>query len=239
MPETNRKPTLSLLLFPLFQSLSELSDFCAFLKTALVVEGTSVRVCDLVRTAPPGQVIAWLSEQIRLWDGPLALFYWAGDDSVEQTSSKIGTLDWKLRELRQARKVLMVKDLEEPHFLTQYPSLSADGSNVPKPLLLVRAGPVPSIRTARELANFLGTHQQPRAPTQNLLAVTGAPSKPPRGDQTVTGIPLTDPRTGKVQALAPPSDEGDERPTLPPPPGTGPPEPVFAPRPRGDATPTR
>ena len=233
-----RPATLVLFLFPP-PGLSALLDFKTFLETALVADRASILVCDLPRTSPPKAVCDWLEHNASSWNGPLALFYWAGTDPIEQAASKLGTYDWKVPILRNARKVLMVNGLEQNLVMDQYSSLSSDGTSSPKPLLLMRAGPHTGILVQRELANYLGTRSQPRAQTQNLLAV-GTPSKPPRGDQTVTGIQLTDPLTGKVKALAPPPPE-DERPTQPPPPGTGPPEPVFTPRERNsrDDTPTR
>ncbi len=227
MQSVQNRQILSLFLFPLFQSSFELDDFTQFVEKSLVGYGTSILVCGHDRRAKPGSILAWFAQQTRNWPGPIALFYWAGLDTVQEASSKLGTFDWKSEVIRRAHKVLLVNELDEPHSLSQYPSMQADGTTKPMPLLLVRTGPTPNITTQRELARYLGSQE-----------------KPTRRDETLTAIVLTSPRraSGAIEAVRigsgrsdPRIDPENERETLPPPPGQGPIDPFARPE-REDPT---
>lgn len=206
MDNVQNRRILSLLLFPLFQSFVELEKFKQFLETALVGNGTSILVCGYERNAKPGSIQAWFKQHAGSWPGPIALFYWAGPDTIQMASSKLGTFDWKTDAIRRARKVLMVNDLDEPHSLSQYSSMNADGTSTSKPLLLVRTGQTPNISTARELANHLRTERR-------------------RRDETVEAFVVQDPKTGQMKAVPVHADPEADRETLPPPPGQGPTQP--------------
>jgi hypothetical protein len=188
-------------------------------ETAFVGDGTTILVCGHDRRAKPGLIQAWFAQQIRNWPGPIALFCWAGPDTVQEASSKLGTFDWKSEVIRRAHKVLMVNELDEPHSLSQYPSMQADGATKLMPLLLIRARQTPNITTKRELARYLGSQE-----------------KPPRRDETLTAIvPVSLRRaSGAIEAVRfgsgrsdPRIDPESERETLPPPPGQGPIDPFV------------
>ncbi len=236
MQSAQNRQILSLFLFSSFQSSFELDDFKRlFVETALIGDGTTILVCGHDRRAKPGLIQAWFAQQTRNWPGPIALFYWAGPDTVQDASSKLGTFDWKSEVIRRARKVLMVNELDEPHSMSQYPSMQADGATKLMPLLLIRAGQTPNITTKRELAHYLGSQE-----------------KPPRRDETLAGIALEDPKTGQMRMVPAPAsprrasgaieavrigsgrsdpriDPESERETLPPPPGQGPIDPFARP----------
>lgn len=226
METTQNRQILSLLLFPLFQSSYGLEDFKKFLEKTLVGDGTSILVCGYERSARPGSIQAWLTRETQHWSGPIALFYWAGPDSVQAASSKLGTFDWKIDAIRRARKVLMVNDLGEPHSLSQYPSMNADGTSPSRPLLLVRTGQTPNILTQRELANHLRT--------ERVSASFPAPPRR-RRDETVEAFVVADPKTGQMKAVPVHADPEADRETLPPPPGVGPAD-IFARSEREDPT---
>lgn len=225
METSQNRQILSLLLFPLFQSSYGLDDFKRFLETALVGDGTSILVCGCERSAKPGAIQAWFTRVTSGWSGPIALFYWAGPDTIQAASSKLGTFDWKTDAIRRARKILMVNELDESHVLSRYPSLEANGTSTDKPLLVVRAGQTPNISTARELANHLRARR----------ASVSIPVTPSRRDETVQAIALVDPITGQLKAVPVHTDPEADRETLPPPPGQGPIDPFARPE-REDPT---
>src|SRR5580765_5569907 len=120
-----QKSILVLLLFPLFGTPAELQEFVRALKIALVVDGAHILVFNEdPRKTRPAVVHMWLTNQLIGWTGSKALICWAGAESIEQASSKIGTLDMKVHGLREAQKILMVDGLDLPleNRKAQYPS---------------------------------------------------------------------------------------------------------------------
>ena len=198
--KANRKPTLVMLLFPLFETSEARKDFERFLRDALVVTETEIRVLEHQPRYTPVFVHAFLKTQTQGWDGDTALICFAGQESILQAASKIGTLDQFVPRIRAARKVLVTRPLalEQPAAMGYYPSVDDRGAPVNKPLFMLRTGPPPyPIAVMRELANFLGTRDRPRVPTDTFKAAM------PREDETMRGLPIEDPRTGKVTGLRP------------------------------------
>ena len=225
----HRKPTLVMLLFPVFETIELRVEFLSFLKTALVVTEADVRILEYQpRYDKPIWKHTYLREQASKWTGPMALICFAGEDDLTQAKSKIGTFDQFVKEIRPARKVLVMpgKAMEEPFERTFYPWSGNEGT-FERPLLVIRASETYPIGVTRETASYIGTSTERRKDTTAFLAVTdGAPRKP-RSDDTMTGIPIEEPDTGKVVGLRPSnpdepsnSDRADEddRPTLNPPP---------------------
>ncbi len=238
--QTSKSP-LILLLCSQFSTYEARLAFENLLRSArVVIEEATYRFLD-PRNRAPAYIHTWLREQTRHWDGPLVLFFAANGEDILQAASKIGTLDQFIPHVRVARKVLLLDQgqLDPPHAIQGYTSFDGEGRPAPKPLFLLRLRDSYEFETARELGNFLGTRDRPRAPTETLLAVqpSGIPSGPQRGDATLQAIALEDPKTGQLKAVArvveavrlsskPPADsrrdDEDERETIPPPAGVGP-----------------
>ncbi|MCC6564040.1 hypothetical protein IT087_04060 [Candidatus Uhrbacteria bacterium] len=218
--QTSKSP-LILLLCAQFSTNEARLAFENLLRTArVVIEEATYRFLD-PRNRAPAYIHTWLREQTRHWDGPLVLFFAANGDDPVQAASKIGTLDQFIPHVREARKVLLLDrgQLDPPHAIQGYTSFDGEGRPANKPLFLMRLGDSYEFETARELGNFLGTRDRPRAPTETLLAVRpeeprepgsspgtpigtlGVPSKPARGDQTLQAFVLEDPKTGQMRAV--------------------------------------
>lgn len=210
------KSPLILLLHAALTAPGAREAFENLLRTARVVIGQATYRELNAPNRAPAFIHAWLRDQLRQWDGPIALFFAANDDDLLQAAAKIGTLDQFLPPIRDARKVLLLRpgQLDPPHEVYGYPSFDTNGASAQKPLFLLKLEPPYGLETARELGSFLGTRDRPRSPTGTLLAV-----KEVRRDETLQAFPLEDPRTGQVRAVpiarSEPDDQ-DDRETIPP-----------------------
>lgn len=224
---SNDKTPLILLVFASFATPDDRVAFEDLLRTARVVlQDATCRTLAYATRYTPTFVQTWIKDQLRAWNGPVALFYWAGKDDLLSASSKIGTLDQFIPSLREARKILVVDDalLRQPHVVTRYPTVDVNGGYVDKPLFLLRTGPPYTLDTARELGNYLGTRDRPRAPTDTLLAVSSSPTAYARSDATVpVRRATTVSEASRLRAIPDPrAVNEDDRETIPPAPPTPP-----------------